>query len=43
MLTDTGTDKNNLQSLMLWIMDEERLVHLGQFQSSHPFRNEIRS
>ena len=31
MLTDTRADKNNLQSLMLRNMNEERLVHLGQF------------
>lgn len=42
MLTDTGPDENNLQSLMLWNMEEERLVHLGQFASPPPFRGEIR-
>ena len=42
MLTDTRTDKNNLQSLMLRNMDEERLVYLGQFPASNPFRSEIR-
>ncbi len=40
MLTDTGTDKNKLQSFMLWNMDEERLVYLGQFRSPRPFRSE---
>ena len=42
MLTDTGPDENNLQSLMLWNMAEERLVNLGQFLSPPPFRGEIR-
>ncbi len=42
MLTDTGPDENNLQSLMLWNMEEERLVHLGRFASPPPFRGEIR-
>ena len=42
MLTDTGPDENSLQSLMLWNMEEERLVHLGQFPSPPRFRGEIR-
>ena len=42
MLTDTGPDENSLQSLLLWNMQEERLVQLGQFLSPPPFRGEIR-
>ncbi len=42
MLTDTGPDENSLQSLLLWNMEEERLVNLGQFESPPPFRGEIR-
>ncbi len=42
MLTDTGPDENSLQSLLLWNMEEERLVQLGQFLSRPPFRGEIR-
>ncbi len=42
MLTDTGPDENDLQSLMLWNMAEERLVELGQFLAPPPYRGEVR-
>jgi len=42
LLTDTGPDEENLQTLLLWNMAEERKVVLGQFESPPPFRDEIR-
>ncbi len=42
LLTDEYPDGNNLQALLLWHMLEERLVVLGRFHSSLPFRGEIR-
>ena len=42
MLTDTGPDAENLRTVYLWDMVEERQVILGKFLSPQPFRGEIR-
>ena len=42
LLTDTGPDEGNRQTLMLWNMAEENQVILGRFASPLPFRGEIR-
>ena len=43
LLTDTGPDEENLQTLLLWNVVEERKVLLGRYASPPPFRGEIRS
>lgn len=42
ILTDTYPDKNNLQSLLLFEPESNRLVELGRFFSPLLFRGEIR-
>jgi hypothetical protein len=42
VLTDTGPDTEDMRSLLLWHMAEEREVLLGRFYSPQPFRGEIR-
>jgi hypothetical protein len=42
LLTDTGPDEKNLQTLLLWNVVEERKVILGRFKSPPPFRGETR-
>jgi hypothetical protein len=42
LLTDTGPDEENLQTLLLWNVAEDRTVVLGRFASPPPFRGEIR-
>jgi hypothetical protein len=42
MLTDTGPDADQMRTLLLWHMVEQRRVILGRFDSPLPFRGEIR-
>lgn len=42
LLTDEYPDENSRQPLLLWHMQEERLVHMGSYHSPLPFRGEIR-
>ncbi len=42
LLTDEYPDENDLRSLLLWNMAEERLVVLGRFLSPPQFTDEIR-
>jgi hypothetical protein len=42
ILTDTYPDKNNLQSLLLFDPENEKLIELGRFFSPPVFRGEIR-